>query len=140
MSFEGLQDFGDGKQQNIDDQADHALVFLFQPLMASFTQPIALFTSKETTPGLKLAQLVIQAIIFVEKAGAIVHGVISDGASTNRKFWKEMGVSGKLSELKWSFNHPTDENRKIFMFSDTPHLMKNVRNRMYGKTEMENLR
>lgn len=43
-----------------------------------------------------------------------------------------MGICGKINEVKNWFEHPTDENRKIFVFSDTPHIFKNIRNRLYN--------
>ena len=45
--------------------------FLFQPFMDSYTQPIAVFTSNGPTHGNKSAQLVMQAVVKHEKAGAI---------------------------------------------------------------------
>ncbi|KAF0760975.1 THAP-type domain-containing protein [Aphis craccivora] len=40
--------------------------------------------------------------------------------------WSELGISGNKNELTNSFVHPLDPNRKVFMFSDAPHLIKNV--------------
>lgn len=62
-----------------------------------------------------------------------MHGFISDGASTNRKAWTEFDVSGKFGQSKCYFEHPVDENRKIFVFSDTPHLIKCIRNRLHDE-------
>ena len=69
--------------------------------------------------------------VLLEKAGATVHGIISDGASTNRKAWTEFGVSGDLKNTKCFFTHPVDDTRKMFVMSDTPHLLKTIRNRVY---------
>jgi len=30
----------------------------------------------------------------LENVGEKVHGLVSDGAQTNRKVWKELGISG----------------------------------------------
>ena len=137
MELSGLTDYGDGAAADISDQADYGLVILLQPLMDDYTQPIAVFTSKGPTGGVMLAKLIIQAIVLLEKAGAKIHGVVSDGASTNRKFWSELGVSGQLGESKSSFPHPTIDERKVYAFSDPPHLIKCIRNRLYDKQELK---
>lgn len=117
--------------------ADHGLVFVFQTLMGDFTQPIAVFTSKGSTSGIQLAKLVVQTIVLLERSGAKVHGVVTDGATTNRKFWKEVGVSGKLHDTKHFFSNPFDEDRVVYMFSDTPHLIKCVRNILFTRKELQ---
>lgn len=135
LSVTGLVDFGNYtiKAENFDDKANYALVFMYQPLNALHAaQPICVFASRGPTSGIVLAELIIKAIILLENAGAKIHGVVSDGAATNRKFWSEMGVVGKKSELKSWFTHILDESRKIFVFSDTPHLIKTIRNRLYA--------
>ncbi|KAF0702622.1 Uncharacterized protein FWK35_00026481, partial [Aphis craccivora] len=83
-----------------------------------------------------LAQLVIKAICLLEGIGAIFNGVVSDGASTNRKLWAELGISGQKGQVKNCFEHPLKNNKKVFMFSDAPHLIKNVRNRLYNKKSL----
>jgi len=68
----------------------------------------------------------------LEKSGAMVDGIVSDAGSTNRKLWSELGVCGKLGSLKNYIEHPMDEKRRIYFFSDAPHLIKTVRNRLYN--------
>lgn len=84
-----------------------------------------------------MAQLVIKAISLLENTGVKIDGVVSDGASTNRKLWSELGISGNKNELTNSFEHPLDPKRKVFMFSDAPHLIKNVRNRLLNKKSLK---
>ena len=99
MTLVGLADFGEDRtERTIDEKTGYVLDFLFQSLMDSYTQPIAVFTSNDPTHGNKLAQLVIQAVVKLEKAGAIVHGVISDGASSNRKMWTELVANAKMGK------------------------------------------
>lgn len=83
-----------------------------------------------------LAQLVIKAICLLENIGCRVEGVVSDGASTNRKLWVELGISGQKDKVSNSFQNPLDPKRQIFMFADAPHLIKNVRNRLYNKKSL----
>lgn len=74
-----------------------------------------------------MAQLLIKAITLLENAGAKVDSMVSDGASSNQKLWCELGVSGKINYVKNKFDHQLDKKRHIFVFSDAPHLIKNVR-------------
>jgi len=64
-----------------------------------------------------------------------VDDVVSDGASTYRKLFVELGISDKKNKNKNSFEHPLDPKRKVFMFSEAPHLIKNVRNRLHSKKD-----
>jgi hypothetical protein len=110
---------------------------MFVPLADNYEQPVAVFVSKGPTKGLVIAQLILKAITLLKNAGAFIHGIVCDGAAPNQKFWTEMGKSGKYNEVKNWFEHPIDSNRKIFIFSDTPHLFKNIRNRLYNKKELK---
>lgn len=69
----------------------------------------------------------------LENSNCIIDGIICDGASTNRKMWKEFGISGAMESMKNYFTHPLDESRKVFAFSDIPHIFKNIRNRLHDK-------
>lgn len=71
--------------------------------------------------------------MLLENAGAQVLGLTSDGASTNRTMWNNLGISGKIGNTLNSFCNPFDNKRKVFVFSDGPHLIKTVRNRLHDK-------
>lgn len=134
LTYKGLVDFGDHKKANdINEQATQALVFMFQPLADNYTQPLAVFASKGPVVGIELAKLLVRCIVLLEESGAVVHGFVSDGAQTNRKMWSELGINGQKNALQNWFIHPLHNDRKIFAFSDTPHLMKNVRNRLFNQ-------
>jgi len=134
MRYQGVVNFDDeeAKSTNPDDLGDHALVFGFQSLQEDYFQPIACFAAKGATKGVILAKLIIQAILLLEKAGAKVCGIICDGARTNRKMWSEFGISGSLNSTRHYFPNPYDDERKIFVISDMPHLFKCIRNRLLG--------
>lgn len=106
---------------------------MYQPLHALHAaQPIYVFAWRGPTSGTVLAELIIKAIILLENASVKIHGIVTDGAAINRKFWSEIGISGKKSELKSWFIHVLDKSRKICVFSDTPHIVKTIRNRLYA--------
>ena len=136
MTFSGLQDFGNNSEHNgvhTDEQADHALVFMFSSLSLNFHQPIGYFGAKGPTKSVVLVALLTQAIISVEKAGGKVEGIVSDGAQPNRKTWTEFGISGDIDNVQHYFQNPYDENRRVYAFSDAPHLIKCIRNRLASK-------
>jgi len=70
LTFEGLSNIKN--DSTLNDLADHALVFMFNSLQANFYQPVAMFASKNATPGTVLATLVLRAIIEIENAGGFV--------------------------------------------------------------------
>ena len=76
--------------------------------------------------------MVIKAIILLENAGEYIHGLVCDGAQTNRKAWSIVGVNGDQVSFRNSFEHPLTPERKVFVFSDTPHLIKTIRNRLFN--------
>ncbi len=140
LTYTGLTDFGEEgpKATDVSEKATHGLVFMFQPLTARYTQPIGVFASKGTVKATVLlpVQLAIKALTLLEQAGAKIHGFVADGAQTNRKLWTLLGINGKRQNMSNSFEHPLDGDRRVFAFSDTPHLIKNIRNRLYNEREL----
>lgn len=45
--------------------------------------------------------------------------------------WKQIGVGGKMNQMKNFFKHPCDSQGKVYMFSDVPQLFKSIRNRLH---------
>lgn len=100
MEYSGLTDIGDNSTTNLDEIADHGLVFMYHPLMDSFAQPFVVCVSKGAVSGEALTKLIIQAISVLEKAGAYIHGVVTDSATTNRKVWNMVSVSGEIDNVQ----------------------------------------
>ncbi|KAH6947068.1 hypothetical protein HPB50_016987 [Hyalomma asiaticum] len=132
MTYTGFSDFGE-IQPGGEELADHGLVFSFRSFGDRYSQPVAVFASKGPTKATILAQLVMKAIILLEEAGSYVDAIVSDGASTNRSMWTHFGVSGSLKNPMNSFEHPLDEKRRVYVFSDAPHLIKCARNRLHAQ-------
>ena len=133
ISISGLVDFGEDeyKAKSITEKAHHGLVIMYQPLYNIHSaQPTAVFASKGPVNGETLTKLIVKAIVLLGGIGVTIHGVVSDGASTNRNFWMQFGVSGCIGAVKTYFPRPTNEDTKVFIFSDTPHLLKTIRNRL----------
>lgn len=70
-----------------------------------------------------IAQLILKAIsLLLESIGIKVHATVCDGASTNRRIWKELGINGKKSELKNFFEYRVYPERKVYALLDFVHL------------------
>lgn len=84
-----------------------------------------------------MAKLVIKAILLIEDAGGQVVGLTSDGASTNRSMWKELGICSSIEGFKNYFENPFNNKCKVFVFADVPHLMKTMRNRLHANKQLK---
>lgn len=84
-----------------------------------------------------IAQLILKAISLLKIIGIYVHAIVCDGATTNRRMWKELGINGSKSELKNYFEHPVHPDRKVYALSDFVHLFKCVRNRLYNNKQLK---
>lgn len=108
LTYTGLIDFGEENPSgtSVKDMADHGLVLMFQPLADTYVQPIAVFGSKGPTKEITLAKVIVKAIILLEKNGTKVHGMITDSARPNRRFWTEMGLNAnpKMQIQKWTIS------------------------------------
>lgn len=120
----------------MNDQATHGLVVMFQPIADKKPQPIAVFASKDPIHGDELAKIMVKGIVYMENCGAKIHGIIADGAATNAKMWSLLGINGAMEGTKTYFTHPLDDERKIFVFSDMPHVTKCIRNRLHTKKQL----
>lgn len=113
---------------------NHGLVVMFVPLVGKWTQVLGAFASNENVKGELLAKIVLEATILAEKAGLFVDYVTCDAASWNRKMWHVYNTRASLKEVVCKKTHPVNSNRFLYFFSDFPHLVKNIRNRLLQTT------
>ncbi|KAH7932730.1 hypothetical protein HPB49_001788 [Dermacentor silvarum] len=115
--------------------ADHALVIMFIPLFEKWVQPIASFATKGAAPGFVLSKLVLESVLQLERHGASVTAVVSDGAGNNRSMWTHVGVSGKICQPVNKIRHSSlEDGRYLHFLCDVPHIMKCVRNNILAHT------
>lgn len=125
LNIEGFTNLGDHTPDNQKNVAgDHALVIMFQPFKGKWIQTLGCFLSKGSASGTVLHKLIMEAIILAENAGLAVDAVTTDGASWNRAMWKRFGISEKIV----SSPHICNPKRRLWFFSDFPHLIKCIRN------------
>ena len=67
-----------------DKLANHAFVLMFRPLNDRWIQPFASFASHGAAPSNAITRLCLKSFIILHHYGAIVSGVVCDGAQPNK--------------------------------------------------------
>lgn len=125
LKVEGFTDLGEYTPDNQKGQrGDQALVIMFQPFVGNFVQTIGCFPSKGSVKGKILHKIILEGVALAEQSGLYIDAVVTDGASWNRSMWTAFGIS----EKNISVYHPCNHNRRLWFFSDYPHLVKIFRN------------
>ncbi|ODM92118.1 DNA transposase THAP9 [Orchesella cincta] len=138
MKFKGYIDYAEFSSdlkpsKSTKKEADHCLVIMIRFMNSKVTQPIAAFATRGAAPGNILAKMVLACITRLENVNLEVVGVVSDGASTNKSAWKELGIGVKNGKITSSIQNPVDEQRQVHFFCDMPHIIKYVRNHIHNK-------
>lgn len=121
----GLVDIGEFTPEAEKDQpGDHILEVLFQPHRGDWVQSLGVFLTRSNCKGDILSKIVLETVALSEKAGLLVDGVSTDGASWNRVMWSIFGIDKDTC----SCQHPIREDCQLFFFSDWSHLLKCARN------------
>ena len=136
LEHHGIVDFGPDIRAKIKNGiADHVLVFMYRPYRSRWIQPFACFASKGAATGEILFELITKAIVTLHNQGAIVKGVVSDGAQPNKAAYQMFGIDGRKKKARecqrFFIYHPLAADTKIYFFVDVPHLLKCVRNHIF---------
>lgn len=132
VGFSNLNDTGNDilklKQQSIKGEipevATHVLQLMIRSVTGNFKFPVAYFPCKSMDSD-DLHSIISEAIANLEFHDIKVIAVIADGASTNRKVFRNfVGNDG----YKWKNIYACDEDRYVYFICDGPHLMKTGRN------------
>ena len=138
----GYVDLGDKEvnQATLKDTqavASHILVFLVRSIVNPFKFSLANFATKCVT-SVQLFPLFWQAVgILEDRCNIKVMAVTSDGASSNRSFYKmhgkmeRVGIAGTDAVVFKTENLFADDGRDIFFICDQPHALKCGRNNFY---------
>lgn len=110
----------------------HALVYMVRGIFTSLAYPFGYFASHGTTSS-QLYSCTMQAIHVLAAINLDVVAIVSDGAASNRKFYKLM------TEDHWTKN-PFNDDNKVYFFSDVPHLLKTTRNCLENSHWNKNVR
>lgn len=144
---DGYEDRGKSAEPGRTDRvADHALVFMIQGLRARYKQLIAYYFVKGTISSQQLAAYINELIKAIHNTGFRVIVTICDQGPTNMgalKLLKEHSIarsdqcSGQIENRNFFV---TDDNRKVYVMYDIPHLFKSIRNNFmnHGQIQIEN--
>lgn len=92
MKVVGKVDFGEHtRPADREKDADHVLVFLFRPFLGGWSQTVGTFCASSAAPGSILAKLVLQCIVHLCNAGAVIDAVTCDNSTTNRCALRSLG-------------------------------------------------
>ena len=117
-----------------DELATHALAFLVGGVATDLKYTLAYFLTKDVT-SYQLMSLFWKAVCVLELGCNLwICAAVSDGASPNRRFCElHAGIGNNASE---GIVHATVNlfcpSRKIYFFSDAPHLVKTARNCLFN--------
>lgn len=125
--FFGKVDFGNSNLDSTDEDASEALVFMAVGVNGHWKLPLSFYFICGLK-GHERAELLRQNAIALENIGANLISVICDGLSSNLTMAKVLGCNFELENLKTSFTHPGNPNKKIFFLLDICHCIKLVRN------------
>ena len=107
--------------------ANHALVFMVRGLHAKWKQAVAFHFTHNTVSTPDLAVMITECIQKVSLVGLSIRCVVCDQGATNVAALKSLGFTTELPQISVSLNN---ENRRIHVIFDVPHLLKNVRNNL----------
>ncbi|KAH9371756.1 hypothetical protein HPB48_021027 [Haemaphysalis longicornis] len=125
-----LEGFVDYREDNAQEPADHALVFMFVLLLANWLQPIGSFATKRAAPGEVLGQLVTESVIELPKHNATVIAVVSDGVG-NKSMCPQLGISGRGKNATDKVPHPCIPEQHLHFLCDASHVVKCIRNHLH---------
>jgi len=113
----------DAKLEKLVGPYGKVQVMMVRGLFSNWKQPIYY---KFDQPMNKC--ILLESITRLYSAGYQVIAIVSD--IDNRGVWTELDIS-PYKYNKYFFHHPVNEEEKIFVFADVPHLLKLLRNWLF---------
>lgn len=113
--------------------ATHVLAVMARGIVKYFNYPIGYFATTSANSS-QLYNIIWDGVAALEMRGVKVLAFICDGASANRGFFAlhKLADESNVSEdgvVFWTPNR-FDKSRRIYFFSDVPHLIKTLRNNL----------
>ncbi|KAF0310977.1 Transposable element P transposase [Amphibalanus amphitrite] len=121
MKVSNLMDY-DPREDQVVGPHKYLQQVMVRSLVGNWRLPLFFDFDRPMTADL-LFDLVRQA----ESAGALVTGVVSDLGPTNQGLWRALGIA---HNRRTSSTNPADPNRQVWVFADTPHMIKLARNHL----------
>ena len=109
------------------------LVLMVRGLFSGLQFPYAQFACLSIT-AVQMFHVFWKAVARLERIGLKVLGLTCDGLSANRRLFRLHGPKGSKEIIYKVANPYSPDGRKIFFFSDPPHLIKTIRNFFANRT------
>ena len=133
----GYVDLGDpsinySSFENPDELASHVMVFYIRGLACDLKFELGYFGTRGMLSYQIMGRFWRAVCILEDTCNLHVIAVVSDGASSNRSFYKmHRNLSRSESEVVYCTENIFYPGRYIWFFADAPHLMKTTRNCVY---------
>ena len=103
------------------------IVFMIVGLKKSI--PYVIQALPETTfNGKWLSEKMSNTIVLLGGADFIVHAIVTDNHVANVNAFSCLSIEYVTPEFPLFIKHPSNHNKKIYLFYDSVHLLKNIRN------------
>ena len=132
----GFTDLGDPDinynefDESTNKLATHTLAFYLRGISTTLKFCLANFATDNISSS-QLVPIFWDAVSYLEKTCNLwVVAVTSDGASSNRSFYKI--ICGNKTSIPYKVKNLEAPWRYIYLFCDAPHLLKTLRNALYS--------
>ena len=125
-------DYSGGKMIGCDEDGNMfkgVMTFMINSLKDSIPFVVRAVPEKEIT-GKWIAKQINELLSSLHECGFHVRAVISDNHSTNVAAFKLLENAYGITGSPDTITHPSRENSKIYLFYDSVHLLKNIRNNL----------
>jgi hypothetical protein len=91
-------------------------------------QVVAYYFTGNSVNGQIFADIIKEIFENSKRIGLNILSVTSDMGGSNQALWRRWGVhAGRHSVTNFKIPHPLTPEQSVFVFSDVPHLFKNVK-------------
>lgn len=108
--------------------ATHVLVFMLGGVNTRWKQIVAYYFTGDSVNGAAFNDIIKKIFDKAVALGLNILSITSDMGPANQALWKTWGVTaGRHSLLRNKINHPLEQDNKVYIFADVPHLFKNIK-------------
>jgi hypothetical protein len=108
--------------------ANHVLVFMLGGVNTRWKQVVAYYFTGNSVNGQIFADIIKEIFENSKRIGLNILSVTSDMGGSNQALWRRWGVhAGRHSVTNFKIPHPLTPEQSVFVFSDVPHLFKNIK-------------